>query len=179
MKTVIIWNDPHLFSFQKLPYFIFFFKTAYPKDTYLPLIRERKGRLDYDQLTPIINHAKQDFTKRTLHVIIISETDILHQAKQNVLFNVCSILFDQLKDFRHVQLLFIGFFDLNKSNRHPKVGEFEKLFMSLVRTSPNVSYRALKKNLPEINKTPGTAKLRFAIPQKCYQQTISAIAELK
>jgi len=179
MKTVIVWNNPKLFSFQKLPYFIFFFKTAYPKGFYLPLIKERNSRLDYDQLTPIINHAKQDFMKRTLHVIVISELDVLTHASQNVLFNVCSILLDQTRHFTHVQILFLGFFNQDKLTRDPKIDEFEKLFITLVKSTPNASYRSLKGDAHGTKKPKFIFRTRYEIPQKCFQQTISAIAETK
>jgi hypothetical protein len=143
MNTLIVWNHEKLISLKGFDFYFFHRKTALSSKYYVPLIRTRQTRFDYDDVNAIINSTKQDPGKKVVHVILLSANDIVLETRQDELFDTCSILTEHMQKYPNAHLLFITFFPLplRFTEQITKVTRFQTRLRKLTKSQPNVTLR--------------------------------------
>ena len=141
MKTIYVWNNSNLISLKDFPAYVFHNRTLLYNKYFIPLVKERKTRFDYDDVNKIIVAAKQYPDQRTVHVILLSPYDSLPGVDQDELFHTCSVLVEQLQSARNLHLLILKFFPLPKkySSQVPKLIRFQNRLRQFVRGRSNVT----------------------------------------
>jgi len=143
MKSLLVYNNENLVSLKKFPLYFFLNKNSLSTTHYVPIIKERKTRLDYDTVSTIINYAKEDPTRNSLHVIILTPYDVLHDVTRDALFDVCSVLIENTQSNPNLQLIFIGFFPLplQFSGQSSKVVQFQGKLRQFIKNKHNVTLK--------------------------------------
>jgi hypothetical protein len=173
METLYVWNNENLISLKQFSSYCFYHRTKLTGKFFLPLSRTRNNRFDYDTVGSIITAIKQDPDKKSVHVVLLSPYDILPGIKQDELFDVCSILVDNVKSFQNAKVIFIGFFPLPKSfsNQTVKQTKFQGKLRQFVKNLPNIFYSNGTKNLDRVVLMP-CATDRSQYVEKFYNEII-------
>jgi len=173
MDTLYVWNNEKLISLKQFTSYCFYYRTKLTGKFFLPLIRSRNNRFDYDTVGAIITAIKQDPNKKSVHIILLSPYDILLSVKQDELFDACSVLIDNIKIFLNSKVIFIGFFPLPKgfSNQAAKQTKFQGKLRQLVKNLPNIFYSNGTKNLDHVVNLPCAAD-RSKYAEKFYNEII-------
>jgi hypothetical protein len=177
MNTLYVWNHEKLISLKGFPSYCFNKATSLKGKFFLPLIRNRTSRFDYDTIGSIITSAKQDPNKKAVHVILLSQNDIFQGSNRDELFDVCSILIENVRNCPNLKLLLIGFFSLPDRFSHQitKPTRFDGKIRLFIKNFPNARYLNCSRVTDRILKLPD-ASARAEHVEKFYQEILTHIS---
>ena len=176
MKTLYVWNNEKLISLKGFPSYCFHINTPLKGKFFLPLIRDRKDRFGYDTIGEIITTIKQDPEKEAVHVILLSSLDILPGINRDELFDVCSVLVENIQNCPNAKVIFVGFFPLpgGLSRQAIKQTRFQGKIRKFIKSYSTVFYSNSTKVQSHILKLTNVGE-RLAHANKFYQEIIFQI----
>ena len=177
MNTLYVWNNENLISLKNFPSYCFYNNTPLKGKFFLPLIRNRIGRFDYDTIGKIITTIKQDPNKNSVHIILLSSIDILPGINQDELFDICSILVENIQNCLNAKVIFLGFFPLpgGLSRQAIKQTRFQGKLRKFIKDFPTIFFSNSTKVQDFVLKIPN-AKERFVHVEKFYKEIIFQIS---